>query len=108
MWINGRFFSRPMLFAPNEGVETTGGGAGNPDTTPEGKDPDPNGGKDKGGNETVPYGRFKEVNDENKSLKARLAEFESIHKSRNLISLLNILYEVCCWISTKVEILYKF
>lgn len=33
--------------------------------------------KDKGGSETVPYGRFKEVNDENKSLKAKLAEFES-------------------------------
>ena len=78
MWINGRFFSRSMLFAPNEGVETTGGGAGNPETTPEGKDSAPeNGGKDKGGNETVPYGRFKEVNDENKSLKAKLAEFES-------------------------------
>ena len=78
MWINGRFFSRSMLFSPNEGVETTGGGAGNPETTPEGKDSAPeNGGKDKGGNETVPYGRFKEVNDENKSLKAKLAEFES-------------------------------
>lgn len=45
--------------------------------TPEGKDSDPDGGKDKGGSETVPYGRFKEVNDENKSLKAKLAEFES-------------------------------
>lgn len=33
--------------------------------------------KEKGGKDTVPYGRFKEVNDENKSLKAKLAEFES-------------------------------
>jgi hypothetical protein len=79
MFINGRFYSRSVLFAPNDGGESTGsGGAGDPDKTPEGKDSDPdNGGKDKGGNETVPYGRFKEVNDENKSLKAKLAEFES-------------------------------
>ena len=79
MFINGRFYSRSVLFAPNDGGESTGaGGAGNSDKTPEGKNSDPdNGGKDKGGNETVPYGRFKEVNDENKSLKARLAEFES-------------------------------
>ena len=79
MFINGRFYSRSVLFAPNDGGESTGsGGAGNSDKTPEGKDSDPdNGGKDKGGNETVPYGRFKEVNDENKSLKAKLAEFES-------------------------------
>lgn len=75
-----------MLFAPNEGVETTSGGAGNPDTTPEGKHSAPeNGDKDKRGNEPLPYERFKEVNDQNKSLKVRLAEFESIHKSRNLI-----------------------
>lgn len=65
-----------MLFAPNDGNESAGS-AGAPETTPEGKDSDPNGGKDRGGNETVPYGRFKEVNDENKSLKAKLAEFES-------------------------------
>lgn len=78
MFINGRFYSRSVLFAPNDEGESTGAGAGNSDKTPEGKNSDPdNGGKDKGGNETVPYGRFKEVNDENKSLKARLAEFES-------------------------------
>lgn len=76
MFINWRFYSRPLR-APNDGNESAGG-AGAPDKTPEGKDSDPdNGGKDKGGNETVPYGRFKEVNDENKSLKARLAEFEA-------------------------------
>lgn len=76
MFINWRFYSRPLR-APNDGNESAGG-AGAPDKTPEGKDSDPdNGGKDKGGNETVPYGRFKEVNDENKTLKARLAEFES-------------------------------
>ena len=76
MFINWRFYSRPLR-APNDGNESAGG-AGAPDKTPEGKDSDPdNGGKDKGGNETVPYGRFKEVNDENKSLKAKLAEFEA-------------------------------
>ena len=76
MFINWRFYSRPLR-APNDGNESAGG-AGAPETTPEGKDSDPdNGGKDKGGSETVPYGRFKEVNDENKSLKAKLAEFES-------------------------------
>ena len=76
MFIDWRFYSRPLR-APNDGNESAGG-AGAPDKTPEGKDSDPdNGGKDKGGNETVPYGRFKEVNDENKSLKARLAEFEA-------------------------------
>ena len=76
MFINWRFYSRPLR-APNDGNESAGG-AGAPETTPEGKNSDPdNGGKDKGGNETVPYGRFKEVNDENKSLKARLAEFEA-------------------------------
>ena len=76
MFINWRFYSRPLR-APNDGNESAGG-AGAPDKTPEGKDSDPdNGGKDKGGNETVPYGRFMEVNDENKSLKAKLAEFEA-------------------------------
>ena len=76
MFIDWRFYSRPLR-APNDGNESASG-AGAPDKTPEGKDSDPdNGGKDKGGNETVPYGRFKEVNDENKSLKAKLAEFES-------------------------------
>lgn len=75
MFINWRFYSKPLR-APNDGNESAGG-AGAPDTTPEGKDSDPDGGKDKGGSETVPYGRFKEVNDENKSLKAKLAEFES-------------------------------
>lgn len=75
MFINWRFYSRPLR-APNDGNESAGG-AGAPEATPEGKDSDPDGGKDKGGNETVPYGRFKEVNDENKSLKAKLAEFES-------------------------------
>lgn len=76
MFIDWRFYSRPLR-APNDGNESAGS-AGAPDKTPEGKDSDPdNGGKDKGGNETVPYGRFKEVNDENKSLKAKLAEFEA-------------------------------
>lgn len=75
MFINWRFYSRPLR-APNDGNESAGG-AGAPETTPEGKNSDPDGGKDKGGSETVPYRRFKEVNDENKSLKAKLAEFES-------------------------------
>lgn len=79
MWINGRFFSITQLRAPNDGNESAGG-AGAPDNTPGGKDSAPeNGGKDQGGDQKpdVPYPRFKEVNDENKALKARLAEFES-------------------------------
>lgn len=65
-----------MLFAPNDGNESAGG-AGAPDKTPEWKNSDPdNGGKDKGGNETVPYGRFKEKVDESNALKAKLAEYE--------------------------------
>lgn len=56
MFINWRFYSR-SLRVPNDGNESAGD-AGTPETTPEGKDSDPNRGKDKGGNETVPYGRF--------------------------------------------------
>ena len=77
MFINGRFVSLSALRSPNEWGESTGGGA---DTTP---NSDNQGGEQGGKTETgektpesIPYGRFKEVNDENKAIKARLAELE--------------------------------